>query len=340
MAQIQPLDPIHWLVTLALILTPRLQSLLLVIDYGVQFYLLAESPHLQFPQLRRLGLTSYQLDYAIDELDALYAAAPNLETIYASDADGRFKHFTGGPPRQLQHELPLGNLRKLAVADLTPESLRNLLLYSVSKLEELEFYWYEWCDGGHVTNVVDLQDLLWPVCKTLRRLCLSYMPLSGEFEYDYEPRPKYIEFLYIDNFAPIRTLGGFEQVGELMLDCRSIYRDGQADEANRLVSLLPPSIQSLRIAFVFMDMEMSLTQLALEAPEKFPRLKRLHIGFVERNIPGWWNGMERTKAVGSLFTAAGIQVAWSMDLLAPHSRTIIPGVMDWSRLVPLPKINT
>src|SRR5699024_11714906 len=51
----------------------------------------------------------------------------------------------------------LGNLRKLAVADLAPENLRNLLLYSVSKLEDLEFYWYEWCDGGQVTNVIDLQ---------------------------------------------------------------------------------------------------------------------------------------------------------------------------------------
>lgn len=334
------LTPLHWLVTLALILTPRLQSLLLVIDYDAQFYLLAESPHLQFPQLRRLGLMSYQLDYAIDEFEALYIAAPNLEIINASDADGLHKYFTGGSSRQLQHELPLGNLRKLAVAGLVPEGLRNLLLYSVSNLEDLEFYWHEWCDDGHVTNVIDLQDLLWPACKTLRRLCLSYMPLSGEFECDDEPRPKYIQFPYVDNFAPIRTLSGFEQLGELMLDCRSIYREEQADEANRLVSLLPPSIQSFRIAFVFMDMEKSLTQLALEAPEKFPRLKQMHIGFSERNRRGWKDGMERTKTVGSLFTAAGIQVVWSMDSLAPHSRTIIPGVMDWSRLVPLPKTNT
>jgi hypothetical protein len=90
---------------------------------------------------------------------------------------------------------------------------------------------------------------------------------------------------------------------------------------------------------VFMSLENSLAQLALEAPEGFPHLKKLHIGFVQRVSPVWKDSVERTKAVAMSFEAAGIDVTWGIGLMEPVSETIIPGAMNWLTWPPFPTFD-
>jgi hypothetical protein len=297
-------NPRNWLTALALVLTPRLESLLLAIDHLASFDSSRGRPslHFQFPRLRTLGLMGYRSDYGFGELAELFAAAPNLETIYACESAGWSMDGARGNHTGNLYELKLPNLQKLAIADAIPEDL-GLLLERLPKLEIIEYYW-----KGHPRGENDRLWIYWdeflepasPAAKTVKRLCLSYIP------YNQYPHA-YIEVSPIDYF-PLTTLRHFERLEELMLHCRSIYEKGERDDSDRLVSLLPPSIRSFRIAYVFMGLKRSLTGLVLEAPRRFPDLKRVEIGIAQGIRPEHKDGIEQTKTVDTLFAAAGIEL--------------------------------
>jgi hypothetical protein len=151
-----------------------------------------------------------------------------------------------------------------------------------------------------------LERELEPVIPTLKRLYLFFMPQNYPNHAGHPAASQYTRYSQFDYF-PIWTLRDFGRLEELMLDCRSIYPDGE-DKADRLVSLLLSSIQSLRITYVFMGMKRLLARLALEAPEKFPHLKRLDVGFAESPNPAWKSDIEQTMTVDWLFAAARIKL--------------------------------
>lgn len=150
-----------------------------------------------------------------------------------------------------------------------------------------------------------------------------------------QPVPPRLYRSIADRLLPAHNLRRFERLEELMLDCRSIYEDGELDDSDRLVSLLPPSIRSFRIAYVFMGLKRSLTGLVLEAPRRFPDLKRVEIGIAQGIRPEHRDEIEQTKTVDTLFAATGIELVWTVDPLGSHGRTIIPGAFNWSELIPL-----
>jgi hypothetical protein len=141
-------SPESWLVTLAPVLTLRLESLLLATDNDAAFRCLEHSPQFKFPHLRILGLMGYRFHYHFNELSHLYAAAPNLRTIYATDAAG-CREYMGQPSMHYyssEYTLALGNLRKLAITRVSHKELGNVLR-RLPKLEDLEYYWHYDSDG-------------------------------------------------------------------------------------------------------------------------------------------------------------------------------------------------
>ncbi|KAI1381287.1 hypothetical protein F4677DRAFT_402601 [Hypoxylon crocopeplum] len=132
-----------WLATLAVGLTPRLERLLLTIDCTAPDWPLDFS-RLKLPSLRTLGLVGFKSDCHLNKLKALFAAAPNLETIYACDVEAWFKFAS-------KYELAPSILRKLVISNLFLVSLA-CWLPCVPRLEELEYYW----DGEKEYSHADL----------------------------------------------------------------------------------------------------------------------------------------------------------------------------------------
>ncbi|OTB16168.1 hypothetical protein K445DRAFT_375442 [Daldinia sp. EC12] len=319
-----------WLATLAMVLAPRLQSLLLAIDHNAAFSDLECSPHLRLPSLRTLGLVGNLKDYHFFSPRALYAAAPNLETIYTCDGEG---WYTMVPQSSYNLECKLGlpNLKRLAVSDFLPDHLGNLLLHS-PKLEDLEYYW----DDDHNFIINDLADMLRPVQKTLKRLCISYLPRSTD-NIPVDPFPGPIVYPHAW-YPPLRTLQDFPNLEELSIDCHFLYRPGDREHADRLVTLLPVSIRKLRISYLYLGIHMSLSQLAERTPESFPLLKDVTIGVAERTDPNYDSGIEKTLGLGELFEKSGIRFSRKKDLLGADARTLIPGAMPGSKLVSIPRV--
>ncbi|XXG97480.1 hypothetical protein Hte_003782 [Hypoxylon texense] len=320
-----------WLATLAMLLAPRLRSLLLAVDHNAAFWTLEDSPRLQLPSLHTLGLVGHGLDYHFNELEALYAASPNLRTIYACDAAGRSQNVAKAQYSGYDYKLVLPNVKKLAVSDLIPDHLGNLLP-CVPKLEDLEYYW----DGTEEFGVADFAELLEPVKTTLKRLCIEFLPRSSENILS-DPFPTWIDPPRV-NYAPVRTFRGFESLEDLTISCYLIHRERDRDEADRLTALLPKSIRKLRISYLYKGMEKSLRELAAVAPDEFPLLKAVVIGIAERTDPRYDYGIDRTRALGGLFGGVGIRVSFKKDFLGPDPRTIIPGAMADSRLIPVPRV--
>ncbi|KAI1802330.1 hypothetical protein F4811DRAFT_529915 [Daldinia bambusicola] len=156
-----------WLATLAMVLSPQLRSLLLAIDHNAAFSDLANSLYIKLPSLRTLGLLGNLKDYHFAGPRALYAVAPNLDTVYTYDGQG-WHTMAPRPSYRSECKLELSNVRRLAISDLLPNQLGHLLLH-IPKLEELEYYW----DGGHTFILDDLADMLRPVKKNAQKILLE-----------------------------------------------------------------------------------------------------------------------------------------------------------------------
>ncbi|KAI1206112.1 uncharacterized protein F4807DRAFT_439883 [Annulohypoxylon truncatum] len=317
----------RWLVTLAIVLSPRLESLYLTIDTNARFFALEDSPHLKLLSLRTLAMVGHVLDYHFNELEGLYAAAPNLETIYACEASGWIARVV----YDRDYKLPLPNVKRLAISDLILDDLGNLLRCT-PKLEDLEYYWDD-LDEGKEYGFRVLAGVLEPVKATLKRLCIGFLPRSVHLD----PFPKLVEPPVI-HYPPIETLREFPRLEYLSIDCFLLYQEEDRDTANRLIDLLPPSIRFLRISYVYRGIGRCLRQLAIDAPQKFPLLEEVVLGISAKTNPSNDSEIESSIAVGSIFEDLGIKFSIKYDLLGAHSRTIIPGDIIGTLVTPVPRV--
>ncbi|KAF2870757.1 hypothetical protein BDV95DRAFT_668887 [Massariosphaeria phaeospora] len=321
----------EWMITLAMVLAPRLQSVLIALGPNPEFNYLHNSENLRLPSLKTLGLISYSGDYHITHLAHLYAAAPNLTTLYASDASGWLGNpmswHRGSSKCNIKYELHLSQLHRLAISGLLSENLGSLLP-CMPHLEDLEYYW-----DVHEFTSFNLGELLQPVKKTLKRLCVSFLP---GWEYADEG-PGALDM----DYPVISTLSDFPCLEDLTIDCRSLYHAEDVDEPDRLIEILPKTIHRLRISYIYREIDVGLLQLASQAPQDFPNLKDIILGFCGRLDVVDDDDKERfrrMRAMGSLFTTAGINFNVRTDLYTADIRTMIPGAMAGSIVRPLPSL--
>ncbi|KAI0884953.1 uncharacterized protein GGS22DRAFT_162370 [Annulohypoxylon maeteangense] len=317
----------RWLATLAAVLCPRLKSLFLNIDTNAHFPALEESPHIKLLSLQTLGVMSFVIDYHISELHALYAAAPNLETLYACDSSGWISKMLF----DTDYKLHLSNVKRLAISDSTSNDLENLVRCT-PKLEDLEYYWED-MDEEKEYHFRDMAEVLKPAKDTLKRLGVTFLPRAVHLD----PFPKWIEPPVVD-YPPIKTLREFTVLENLSIDCFLLYREQDVDTDDRLVDLLPQSIRSLRISYVYRGILYCLRQLAIDAPKKFPFLKEVILGISERTDPRYDYKIELSIALEKEFEASGIKFELQDDALGAHARTIIPGDVVGSNMAPVPRI--
>ncbi|KAF2261553.1 hypothetical protein CC78DRAFT_347557 [Lojkania enalia] len=333
----------QWLAALVMVCAPQLQSVLLALESWVTFWeSLGEGSHVKLPSIEVLGLIGSTLDYHFTELKNLYAAAPNLKTIYACDAAGWSANAPWSNHNSFEigngYDLQLANLRHLAISDLIPSNLGSLLP-CVAQLEDLEYYWdrYELVEFS-------LVELLQPVKKSLRRLCISFLPHRDEnipniFDDDGPDMrwPKWYPVPEID-YPPIDTLSDFDHLEDLQLDCRSIYRPEDRDRSDRLLRMLPRTIVRLRIFYLYRGMCQALSALASKAQKDFPHLVEIVVGVSEGTDPQYDEEIQQTREVIGVLEAANISVGWRTDPFGADARTMIPGATAGSRLVALPRV--
>ncbi|KAI1457878.1 hypothetical protein F4805DRAFT_158394 [Annulohypoxylon moriforme] len=312
----QPENLHRWLATLAMVLSPRLKSLYLNIDTEARFSALEDSPHLKLLSLRTLGVMSHVIDYHFKELEGLYAAAPNLETIYACNSAGWISKLMYDSPLKM-HYFP--NVKKLVISDLAIEELESLL-HCVPKLEHLEYYWDD-RDDEREYDFKDAAEWLEPAKTTLKRLCISFLPRPVHLD----PFPKWITPPVVD-YPPIESLREFTSLEYLSIDCFLLYGASDRDVARRLVDLLPRSIRFLRITYVYRGIERCLRHLAAVAPERFPFLKKVVLGVAERTDPRYDYEIQSSITDVHEFRASGIKFELlDENHLGPYARSIIPG---------------
>ncbi|KAI1471669.1 uncharacterized protein F4812DRAFT_467663 [Daldinia caldariorum] len=262
-------------------------------------------------------------DHHFIEPQALYDAAPNLDTIYSCEGQGL---WYAREPRQFF------NVRRLAISGLFPESLGDLLLHG-PKVEELEYYF----ERDNDFTIDNLAYMLAPVERTLKRFCFSYLPAhSGEMAF--EPCPVWMEHPHSFNPPFNKTLQDFSNLEELIIDCHFLYRWSDREQVDGLVTLLPPSIRKLRILYLYKGIFTSLSRLAEMAPGYFPLLEDVTLSLAEWTDPIHKSNIEKKLRVGQLFQQSGIRFSVEEDLVGADSRTIIPGAMPGSKLIPAPRM--
>ncbi|KAF6836339.1 hypothetical protein CMUS01_05469 [Colletotrichum musicola] len=315
-----------WLWKLAIRSCPRLQSLLICCENlaGPSDGIFPRDVRL--PMLRTLGLHTGDCPIHFHDIGTLLHLGPNLEVFYLNGEtgwlDGAAVSWSGDSPN-------LPKMRRMLISGPDSPDQVYHLLKSVPSLEYLELYWLPntWFT---ITSV-----LLEPVRKTLKSLrysCLVRRPLGSRQPFWIQPS--------VESTDSRRTVAGtlrdFTALEELSIDCRALYRVGDQDEADRLVSLLPSSIRSLRISYLFRGLQTSLRQLAQVAPAKFPRLKHVEIGVAELTAPEHETSIAETESLGARFRTSGIDFVWMTDLFSTNGRTLLPGASVGSSLVPVP----
>ncbi|KAI0843644.1 hypothetical protein F5Y06DRAFT_255449 [Hypoxylon sp. FL0890] len=111
-------------------------------------------------------------------------------------------------------ELALINVRKLAISHLASDSL-SLVLPCVPKLEDLAYYWDEWGIEDEF-DFEDIAELLEPVRRTLRRLCIGITSSGFNISTAWIHPP-------VSNLPPLRALRKFNSLEELYEISISIY---------------------------------------------------------------------------------------------------------------------
>lgn len=119
----------------------------------------------------------------------------------------------------------------------------------------------------------------------------------------------------------IRSFKEFCQLEELVIDQWAFRYDDTIDEdAERLVALLPESIQSVHFRHVYRSMEKELQQLALAVPHSFPKLRNLKISVVDKwrvkhptderkRVERLW----QMRSVETDFADVDVQVEWGVE---------------------------
>lgn len=264
----------HTLEQLAILLCPRVSTLLLMGDFSPYTGNLLRSSGRTFLALKTIGLISHDNSgHYAHTGPGLLSLAPNLQTLYAIDA--RNKDLTMPPsPDRISGVAPFEGspgaslfavLQKAALHDL---GLRALFAFVRAAPALCELCYTEtW--GGHYERPEDyFWDLargLEPARHTLRRLVLRVPAAPGS------PSPG------------AAVVGGLERLEELSISQAAVYGFGGGGDsvpplAGGLVGFLPASLVELCISQVDQDFEADLRELARDAPRCLPRLRSVTVG--------------------------------------------------------------
>jgi hypothetical protein len=295
------------LVRMAVLRCPNLKSLTLTRwnNFGV-FYDLDMGT---FPLLTSLSLKGDEEAASFHILDAvkLFAAAPNLEVLYADGCGLR-----GWPPHNpvRPFDLPLGNLRKLSIRTLEFGDLL-MLLPSCPQIQELKYDPPFHPDNTPKPNALQV---LRPVQSTLRTLCIQTDPKVSPAS----PPELVVE-------TPIQSFKNFPALQALTADYSAVnFPASPAARCAGLVDWLPPSIEKVFFRYVppshlarFLDL---LSALALDAPRSLPRLRSVCITVgirrqgIWEHLPAFKPALARVRAE---FEQAGITFYRADWTLAP-----------------------
>lgn len=241
------------LVQIALLLVPNLERLSLARDFSGYDFLEVSSCNGPLTSLKSIALLPWTKYFHICEAKALFAAAPNLETLYALDCG--FKEPGYNPYRGLPFDLSLGNLKKLVLGNFDFADLA-MLLPACSQLQELQYVRAE--DEWDVDQEMTALEALMPVQKTLRTL-----------------RIKFTHWRELDRalLMTIKSLKSFIALEELVIEQAAIPYGA------RVVDWLPPSVERVHFRDVtnvssLMD---HLNIMASEAPTKLPKLQQVRV---------------------------------------------------------------
>lgn len=253
----------QWLVQIPLLLVPNLETLSVARDFAD--YGILELGSGTLPSLRSIALQPLSEPFHIHEAKALFAAAPNLEVLYALGCG--YKDPGNNPNYGMPFELRLGNLRKLVIEGVELYDLA-MLLPSCPQLQELQYVRPD-CEAEE-RDTVPLE-VLAPLQRTLRTLKFKFtqVQIGGDFP---RMRPTM--------FTTIKSLRDFAALEELVIEqyaisCPTAPTPGGA----RLVDWLPPSVERVH----FRDVEEAipllahLSVVASEAAERLPKLRSVRI---------------------------------------------------------------
>lgn len=237
-----------WLEELALVLLPGIEALILARDHPCRFRHLDDCGA-SLPSLRTVALRGVRRRYYMNEVAALFAAAPGLETLYAMDCD--FHEDTLSNPDIKHKDLQLARVARLVVSGLAPDDLW-LLVGRFPGLCELQ-YWF----SSHYLDMLQFGELvraLDPVRSTLRRLTLSYSSnsiMSAMYE----------DMIELDEYDAMPLSRDFAQLEFLAVDQAAIFCPGRWAEGTddggthdpglRLVDYLPPSIREVHFLSLY-----------------------------------------------------------------------------------------
>ncbi|KFY43606.1 hypothetical protein V494_01896 [Pseudogymnoascus sp. VKM F-4513 (FW-928)] len=295
----------QWLRDLAITLTPHTKKLI----YGENplcaptYNSLPDQP---LPTLTSLKFNNAIKGYNFGMLQSLLRKAPNLTLLHLTDyANTRTNRFTENG------SFALPKLTRL-VGEGTGIEIFHIVLGWCEEVRDVEYY----CNRFLCRE--DLLLALSPAKGALRRLC--YMHISGgPSRYGIVPNEPLLGNRYFAGI--IRSFKEFCQLEELVIDQWAFRYDDTIDEdAERLVALLPESIQSVHFRHVYRSMEKELQQLALAVPHSFPKLRNLKISVVDKwrvkhptderkRVERLW----QMRSVETDFADVDVQVEWGVE---------------------------
>ena len=272
-----------WLIQLALLLVPNLERLGVARDSHSGPIL--ELGNATLRSLKSLALQPWQDHFHIEEAGALFAAAPNLEVLYAFGCGGKDEFYYDPAPPFVPFKLNLGNLQKLVVNGIEFFDLA-MLLPACPQLQELQYDRPQ--EELVVLDTIPL-DALMPIQKTLRALRIRFTKFSV-FRESPRARPRKVStFESFRHFVALEDL----MIEHAAVDCPP----SPTLRGRQLVDWLPPSIERVHFREVPDDQVLPfldhLSVLALEAPNALPRLRSVRLtprdGFIPWEDADLWH---------------------------------------------------
>jgi hypothetical protein len=312
-----------WLRELIIALTPRTEKI--IYGHSRYMHLVRIKPSKRLlPALKSLAFRSGGTTYKLDGMLELIRMAPNLTSLYVIGSHS----WNGEGLPERSSALP--QLQKLVVEGLEVPGLNRLLRWQ-GQLRDLEYY------SSGVIYGEEFVLALSPVKDVLTRLCYGSIFANAHVDVsDDRCAEHWIRMQGI--YSTMASLKEFSRLRELIVDQAALYYRHEHGQyvAQRLVRLLPVSIESVHLTYVFTSIHGELLQLALAKPNKFPKLRHLKIGIVDRCQPDRQAGLEQMRTVEADFAAVGVQMEWSVDRCHADSNTVIPGGTVSAASIPLP----
>ncbi|KAK8026679.1 hypothetical protein PG991_003735 [Apiospora marii] len=315
----------RWVMSLAMVLAVKVKDVVIAIDDDedqdhqdhqafLELGVIDRPPKLL--ALRTLGTMSWGANpYHLATMRGLLRAAPNLETIFAVDTCDSL-WWNQPSPWDFKTYAALPKVKKVVINNLYPRHLGRFLART-SGLEELEYYWQIFPQ-----SFTELYAHICPVKDTLKRLTVSFLPWPA---CDLGSQP-WFWYDFVDaKVRQIESLADFPLLEDVTIDYRSLYREDDVDEADRLTRFLPTGIRRLRIAYVVVGMTEALRELAGATEHTFTKLESVTIG-----VPKWPDGtpdhvVAMRWMVEPLFRGQGIRFVVVEDNLGPQVHTVLPG---------------